>query len=117
MTTFYTNSKGESVEIATLPYPHLVNAHKKAVASEERKHHTAFINGTTYENKEREAEIDAMDAEIKRRDDAFSKTNEGRDNLVACYRSGQISESAWQEHLEADPGLEAYAGERTEAQT
>lgn len=70
--THYTNSKGESVEIASLPYPHLVNAHKKAVASEERKHHTAFINGTTYENKEREAEIDAMAAEIAKRDEAYA---------------------------------------------
>jgi hypothetical protein len=72
MTTFYTNSKGESVEIASLPYPHLVNAHKKAVASEERKHHTAYLGGTTYENKEREAEIDALAAEIKRRDEAYA---------------------------------------------
>lgn len=72
MTTFYTNSKGESVEIASLPYPHLVNAHKKAVASEEPKHHTAFINGTTYENAEREAEIDALAAEIAKRDEAYA---------------------------------------------
>jgi hypothetical protein len=72
MTTFYTNSKGESLEISSLPYPYLVNAHKKAVASEERKHHTAFINGTTYENEEREAEIDALAAEIAKRDEAYA---------------------------------------------
>lgn len=72
MTIHYTNSKGQSVEIAGMAYPHLVSAHKKAVATEERKHHSAFINGTTYENKEREAEIDAMAAEIKRRDEAYA---------------------------------------------
>jgi hypothetical protein len=33
MTQHYTNSKGESVEIATMAYPHLVSAHKKAVAN------------------------------------------------------------------------------------
>lgn len=70
--THYTSSKGESVEIAKMAYPHLTSAHKKAVASEERKHHTAFINGTTYENKECEAEIDALAAEIKRRDEAYA---------------------------------------------
>lgn len=70
--THYTNSQGLSVEIIGMAYPHLVSAHKKAVASEERKHHTAFINGTTYENKEREAEIDAMAAEIAKRDEAYA---------------------------------------------
>lgn len=105
--TTYTDSKGKSVLISDMARPHLVSAWKKAIATEERRHHTAFINGTTYDNKEREAEIDALAAEIAKRDEAFSKTNEGRDNLVACYRSGQISEAAWQEHLEADPGLEA----------
>lgn len=73
MSQFYTNSKGESVEIATLPYPHLVNAHKKAVASEERKHHSAHLDGTTYDNPEREAEIDAMAAEIAKRDEAYAE--------------------------------------------
>lgn len=72
MTTFYTNSKGESLEISSLPYPYLVNAHKKAVASEERKHHSAHIEGTTYDNPEREAEIDAMAAEIAKRDEAYA---------------------------------------------
>lgn len=72
MSQFYTNSKGESVEIATLPYPHLVNAHKKAVATEERRHHTAYLGGTTYENKEREAEIDALAAEIAKRDETYA---------------------------------------------
>jgi hypothetical protein len=72
MTQHYTDSKGAQVEIAGMAFPHLVSAHKKAVASEERKHHTAFINGTTYENKEREAEIDAMAAEIAKRDEAYA---------------------------------------------
>ena len=70
--THYTGSTGERIEIANMPFPHLVSAHKKAVATEERKHHSAFINGTTYENKEREAEIDAMAAEIAKRDEAYS---------------------------------------------
>lgn len=30
-----------------------------------------------------------------------------RDNLVACYLSGQIPESAWTEHVREDPVLEA----------
>lgn len=70
--THYTDSKGAKVEITGMAYPHLVSAHKKAVASEERKHHTAFINGTTYENAEREAEIDALAAEIAKRDEAYA---------------------------------------------
>lgn len=28
-----------------------------------------------------------------------------RTDLIACYRSGQIPEAAWQEHLRADPEL------------
>jgi hypothetical protein len=28
--------------------------------------------------------------------------------LIECYRSGQIEESAWQEHLDEDSGLAAY---------
>ncbi len=28
--------------------------------------------------------------------------------LVDCYRSGQIDESAWQEHLDEDSDLAAY---------
>lgn len=70
--THYTDSKGAKVEITGMAYPHLVSAHKKAVASEERKHHTAYLGGTTYENKEREAEIDAMAAEIAKRDEAYA---------------------------------------------
>ena len=73
MTTTYTNSKGEKVEIASLSYPHLVNAHKKAVASEERKHHHAYVNGETYENPEAEAMIDAMKAEIDRRETEYAE--------------------------------------------
>lgn len=70
--THYTDSKGAKVEISTMAYPHLTSAHKKAVASEERKHNTAYLGGTTYENAEREAEIDAMAAEIKRRDETYA---------------------------------------------
>ena len=33
-------------------------------------------------------------------------TPEQRALLWACYRSGQISERQWQEHLRDDPGLE-----------
>lgn len=69
----YTDSKGAKVEIATMAYPHLVSAHKKAVASEERKHHSAHIDGTTYDNPEREAEIDAMAAEIAKRDEVYAE--------------------------------------------
>lgn len=72
MTTTYTDSKGQPVEIASMAYNHLVSAHKKAVASEERKHQTAYNQGTSYDNPEREAEIDAMAAEIKRRDEAYA---------------------------------------------
>lgn len=68
----YTDSKGAKVEIIGMAYPHLVSAHKKAVATEERRHHTAYLGGTTYENREREAEIDALAAEIKRRDEAYA---------------------------------------------
>lgn len=77
MTTEYTNSKGEKVEIASLSYPHLVNAHKKAVASEERRHTHAHLMGEEYDNPEREAEIDAMAAEIARRDAAYAEHNPG----------------------------------------
>lgn len=73
MTTTYTNSKGQKVEIASMAYPHLVSAHKKAVASEERKHTHAHLMGEQYENAEREAEIEAMAAEIARRDAAYAE--------------------------------------------
>ena len=73
MTTTYTNSKGQKVEIASMAYPHLVSAHKKAVASEERKHTHAHLMGEQYENAEREVEIEAMAAEIARRDAAYAE--------------------------------------------
>ena len=76
MTTEYTNSKGEKVEIASMAYPHLVSAHKKAVASEERRHTHAHLMGEEYENPEREAEIDALAAEIARRDAAYAEQQE-----------------------------------------
>lgn len=73
MTTTYTSSKGEKVEIASMAYQHLVSAHKKAVASEERRHTHAHLMGEEYENAEREAEIDALAAEIARRDAAYAE--------------------------------------------
>ena len=73
--TSYTSSKGDRIEIAAMPFSYLVSAHKKAVATEERKHQTAHINGTDYENPEREAEIDAMAAEIERRNEAHAQSS------------------------------------------
>lgn len=67
MTKFYTASDGTQKAIADMPTAYLVNAHKKAVASEERRHTTAHNFGEEYSNPQREAEIDAMAAEIKRR--------------------------------------------------
>lgn len=60
MTTTYTNSKGEAVEIASMLQPHLKNAHAKAVRAEERRHE----EDPDYTNPEREAEIDAMAARL-----------------------------------------------------
>ena len=37
-------------------------------------------------------------------------------HLLACYRSGQISDGAWQEHLAADPLLKLWI-EHTTAKT
>lgn len=76
MTTEYTNSKGEKVEIAKMATPHLISAHKKAVASEERRHTHAHLMGEEYENAEREAEIDALAAEIARRYAAYAEQQE-----------------------------------------
>lgn len=71
--THYTASSGERKLISSLAYPYLVNAHKKAVASEERKHTHAVAMGEDYDNPEREAEIDAMAAEIKKRDAEYAE--------------------------------------------
>jgi len=30
-----------------------------------------------------------------------------RDDLIACYRSEQMSEAQWRQHLNDDPGLAA----------
>lgn len=73
MTKFYTARDGTQKAIADMPTPYLVNAHKKAVASEERRHTHAHLMGEEYENAEREAEIDAMAAEIARRDAAYAE--------------------------------------------
>lgn len=73
--TSYTGSKGERIEIANMAFPHLVSAHKKAVATEERKHEWSAANGQEYSNPEREAEIDAMAAEIERRNEAFAPSS------------------------------------------
>lgn len=71
--THYTASSGEKKLIVDLPYLYLVNAHKKAVASEERKHTHAHAMEREYSNPEREAEIDAMAAEIKKRDAEYAE--------------------------------------------
>lgn len=73
MTDHYTSSDGTKKLISALPFPYLVNAHKKVVASEERKHSHADAMGEPYENAEREAEIDAMSAEIARREAAYAE--------------------------------------------
>lgn len=69
-TTHYTDSKGQPLEIAKMATPHLISAHKKAVATEEQRHTTAHNFDEDYSNPEREAQIDAMAAEIKRREAA-----------------------------------------------
>lgn len=74
--THYTDSKGQPVEIAKMATPHLISAHKKAVASEERRHTTAMNFDEEYSNPEREAEIDAMAAEIKRREAAQAQSED-----------------------------------------
>lgn len=38
--------------------------------------------------------------------------NEQQLLLIDCYRSGQIEESAWQEHLDADRDLAAHFHEQ-----
>lgn len=73
MTETRTNSKGEQEVIADMPYPHLVNAHKRAVSAEERKHSHADAMGEDYTNDQAEAEIEAMAAEIAKRDEAYAK--------------------------------------------
>ncbi|MBB5770846.1 hypothetical protein HNP47_000815 [Brevundimonas vesicularis] len=55
---FYVNSKGQDVVIADMAYPHLASAHAKLVREQR--------DGL------RQAEIDAMAAELQRRDDAFA---------------------------------------------
>lgn len=67
MTDTYTTSDGLKLRIADMPTPYLINAHKKAVATEERRHTWAADYGKDYSNRAREAEIDAMAAEIDRR--------------------------------------------------
>lgn len=77
MTTTYTDSKGNAVEIATMEYRHLVNSHAKAVRTEERKHQDAADAGEDYDNPGREAEITAMAAEIAKRDAEYAAQQEG----------------------------------------
>lgn len=52
--TFYNNSKGQDVEIASMAYPHLASAHAKLVRDQR--------DGL------RQTEIDAMAAELAKRD-------------------------------------------------
>ena len=69
MTLYYTNSKGQAVEIATMAYPHLQSAYAKAVRHKNEEIALAEGQGFTYETSaERQAEIDAMKAEIAKRD-------------------------------------------------
>lgn len=56
--TFYVNSKGLDVEIASMAYPHLCSAHAKLVRDQ--------CDGL------RQTEIDAMAAEIAARDEAHA---------------------------------------------
>lgn len=56
--TFYVNSKGLDVEIASMAYPHLCSAHAKLVREQR--------DGL------RQTEIDAMAAEIAARDEAHA---------------------------------------------
>jgi hypothetical protein len=79
MTITYTDSKGNAVVIADTPYPHLVNAHRRAVSGEERKHEDAAATGDDYSNPAREAEIDAMAAEIAKRDAAYAALKEAEE--------------------------------------
>ncbi|WP_436357349.1 hypothetical protein [Brevundimonas sp. CEF1] len=58
MTTFYVNSKGQDVEIASMAYPHLCSAHAKLIRDQR--------DGL------RQVEIDAMAAEIAARDEAHA---------------------------------------------
>ena len=73
MTTTRTNSKGQQEVIADMSYPHLTNAHKRAVSAEERAHTHAAAMGEDYSNDQAEAEISAMAAEIAKRDEAYAK--------------------------------------------
>lgn len=68
MTGAYTNSKGEPVEIATMAYPHLKSAHAKAVKVEA----LACEVDPDHRDEQREGEIEAMAAEIERRDAAYA---------------------------------------------
>lgn len=68
MTTTYTNSKGQKVEIASMHYAHLVSAHAKA----EREY-----DAEEDESGERAAEIAAMKADIERRDAEYALQEEG----------------------------------------
>lgn len=72
MTTTYTDSKGNAVEIASMAFPHLKSALAKAIRTEERRHE----GDPNYENPDREAEIAAMTAEVAKRDAAYAAEQE-----------------------------------------
>lgn len=55
---FYVNSKGQDIVIAEMAYPHLASAHAKLVREQR--------DGL------RQAELDAMGAELECRDEAFA---------------------------------------------
>lgn len=63
MTQHYNNSKGVDVLIADMAYPHLASAHAKLVREQR--------------DGQRQAEIDAMAAELARRDEERAAEEEG----------------------------------------
>lgn len=67
--TFYVNSKGQDVEIASMSYPHLVSAHAKLVREQR--------DGL------RQKEIDAMAAEIAARDVQRAEAEEAGEGFCA----------------------------------
>lgn len=62
--TFYVNSKGQDVEIASMAYPHLASAHAKLVREQR--------DGL------RQTEIDAMADELNKRDAERAEAEEER---------------------------------------
>lgn len=72
MTDSYTSSDGRKRLISEMNYSHLKAAHAKAVRGEERMHEDAVNQGREYSNPGREAEIEAMGADLARRDAEYA---------------------------------------------